>query len=205
MLKLSFNTFDSNLKIDSTVTQAFFTEENIRYFDNDGFELTGLEKAFYCASGIFVDSCLNHSSDSKEWFVCLDDNFKVDHSILLQRWEFVGEAYEQLVEFKNTFPHLNKYLKLKAKWGFDFALEYYSNDEVLEVLHIENDFRTYGEALESRGQFERLILSTDWNDFVRSLKRKKDDWINLPAMQQNDWKAVHWGLKRAETTYKAFL
>lgn len=205
MLKLSYNTFESNLKINSTVTQAFFTEENIRYFDNDGFELTGLEKAFYCASGIVVDNCLNHSSDSKEWFICSDEKFKIDHSVLLQRWEFVDEAYDQLVSLKNQFPQLNKYLKLKAKWGYDFALEYYDDDEVLEVLHIENDFRTYSLALESRGHVERMILSTDWNDFVKSLNRKKEVWINLPAMQQNDWKAVHWGLNRAETTFKAFL
>lgn len=205
MLKLSYNTFESNLKINSTVTQAFFTEENIRYFDNDGFELTGLEKAFYCASGIVIDSCLNHSSDSKEWFICNDEKFKIDHSVLLQRWEFVDEAYDQLVSLKNQFPQLNKYLKLKAKWGYDFALEYYDDDEVLEVLHIENDFRTYSLALESRGHVERMILSTDWNDFVKSLNRKKEVWINLPAMQQNDWKAVHWGLNRAETTFKAFL
>ncbi len=36
------------------------------------------------------------------------------------------------------------------------------------------------------------------------LKYKISQWECLPGMEQNDWKARHWGLEKAEFTQKAF-
>ena len=75
----------------------------------------------------------------------------------------------------------------------------------MEVVHIENDFKSYELASEAKKLTETKILNTDWKDFVANLKRKKNEWDYLPAMSQNDWKASFWGMKKAETTYKAFV
>lgn len=205
MLRVSDSKFIEQIHLNKKTNPLNFYDRNIQYFDNDGFELNGLEVSYYKENNVFVSDCLNHQADQKEWFICEDKNFKIDHSILLQRWDFVDYAREQLIDFRNQFPQCNKYLGLKPKWGFDFALEYYEDGMVMEVLHIENDFKSYDIVLEAKQVAESKILNTDWNDFVSILKRKKNDWQYLPAMAQNDWKASFWGLKKAETTYKAFV
>ena len=205
MLRVSDNKFLPDLHIKRKTNPLSFYKENLQYFDNDGFELSGLEISYYKDNNIDLSNCLNHSADQREWFICDDKRFKIDHSILLHRWDFVDYAREQLMDFSNQFPQCNKYIKLKCKWGFDFSLEYYEQDLVLEVLHIENDFKSYELALEAKQFAETKILNTDWNDFVSNLKRKKNEWEYLPAMAQNDWKASFWGMKKAETTYKAFV
>ena len=205
MLRVSDSNFTSELHLKRKTNPLNFYEDNLQYFDNDGFELNGLELSYYKDNGVGITDCLNHPADQKQWFICEDKNFKIDHSILLQRWDFADYAREQLLDYKNQFPQLNKYLKLKHKWGFDFSLEYYNGDDVIEVLHIENDFKSYELALEAKKRVETKILNTDWINFVNNLKRKKSDWEYLPAMAQNDWKASYWGFKKAEITYKAFV
>jgi hypothetical protein len=179
-------------------------EQYIRYFDNDGFELSYLEQEYYRENNINLTSCLNHVCDQKVWLEGSSNGLKIDHALILHRWEFQGEAREQLIKYKHRFPELNKYLMLKPKWGIDFALEYYDNDNAIEVMHFENDYPTYGAALQAKNYFEAKILSTDWIDFAKFLIRNKDKWQHLKGMTQNDWKASHWGLNKAEETIKSF-
>jgi len=204
MIKYVDNNFDFDLNIKQTIDSSLLNQRNVRYFDNDGFELSKLEQEYYKANNLHLDDCLNHISCQKEWLYCEDVNFKVDHSLLLQRYSFTTDARQQLEAYKNVFPELNKYLRLKPKWGLDFALEYYNNTDALEVLHIELDYNNYEQALKIKDLLENKILNTDWQDFVNSIKLKKDQWFSLPGMEQNDWKARHWGLKKAEFTQKAF-
>ena len=110
----------------------------------------------------------------------------------------------QLEYKRKEYPQLNKYLNLVPKWGIDFLMEYYNENTYMEVLHIEMDYRSYGQAVEAKDFFQKKLLDTDWVDFAKSLIRKKDEWYFLPGMQQNDYKAKMWGLNKAETTQKAF-
>lgn len=205
MFAAAQNRFDRYIELKKRVDDEAITEEHIRYFDNDGFEISCLEKEFYTKNNVNVLPILNHACDQKEWITGGDSRFIVDHSTILQRWSFVDDARKQLESKVNTFPQLNKYLKLQPKWGIDFALEYYCDSVVLEVLHIEMDYQNYYEAVASKAYFEKKILDTDWENFTKSLLDKKYKWEGLVGMEQNDWKAAHWGLKKAERTYKAFL
>lgn len=204
MLTFSDNKFNNYLELDRDVGADVISEEYIRYFDNDGFELSLLEQEYYRENGVPIDRILNHFCDQRVWVNCTHDNFKLDHSIILQRWAFVRKAREQLENKKTQYPQLNKYLKIQAKWGIDFALEYYNEEEALEVLHIEMDYHNYYEAMGAKEFFEKKLLSTDWEHFVHSLIKNKPRWAGLQGMEQNDWKASHWGLKKAEKTLKAF-
>lgn len=204
MFSLTTNTFDKNLELTKRVSNDVITEDYIHYFDNDGFELSYLEQEYYRENGIKLSKILNHAGDQRPWIVGGDTNFKLDHSMVLQRWMFGGQAREQLEYKKKTFPQLNKYLCVVPKWGLDFALEYYNNDHWMEVLHIELDYRDYDEAMEAKDWFQNKLLSTDWPGFVKSLVINKSKWDSLPGMQQNDWKATYWGLNKAEFTHKAF-
>ena len=204
MLQVTDSKFDRYLELSRPVDSSKITSDSVKYFDNDGFELSCLETDFYCANNVALQGVLNHNCDQKDWLTGGDNHLIVDHSLLLQRWCFVREARDQLESSKTSFPQLYKYLKLIPKWGIDFALEYYNDDQVLEVLHIETDFRNYYEAVAAKEAIQERILSTDWYDFVKSLTQHKSQWEYLNGMEQNDWKAVHWGLKKAEKTYKAF-
>lgn len=196
--------FDRYLDLNKRVSNDVINEQYIKYFDNDGFELSYLEQEYYRENGVPLYNCLNHSCNQHEWITIDDPNFKLDHCIMLQRFQFVGEAKEQLESHKTRFPQLNKYTKLKPKWGLDFSLEYYDDFWSIEVVHFEIDDHNYYEALARKEYLENKILNTDWIDFVNSLKRHRSEWEHLTAMDQNDWKAKHWGLNRAEHTYKAF-
>ena len=148
MLYVSQNNFDTDLSLKKRVSNDVITEQYIRYFDNDGFELSYLEQEYYRENNVLLTNCLNHTCCQKEWLKCEDEKFKVDHSLLLQRFYFTDEAQLQLISKKDKFPQLNKYLRLKPKWGLDFALEYYDKDQALEVIHIEVDYNNYNAALE---------------------------------------------------------
>lgn len=205
MFSIAENRFNKELKLTRRVSYDVIKPEYLQYFDNDGFELSYLECEYYRENGIKLNSILNHNCDQRDWIVGGSEKFKIDHSMILQRWCFEGEAKEQLQVKKGDYPQLNKYLKLVPKWGLDFALEHFDNDEVLEVLHIELDYRDYEEALDAKSWFEQKFLLTDWEHLVVCLKKDRQYWEHLPGMQQNDWKAAYWGLNKAETTYKAFV
>ena len=205
MLLLTDNTFDRHLQLCTRVPKHEFTDRSVRHFDSDGFELTKLEQAYYKANCIQLSDCLNHISDQKNWILCMDPNFILDHCLLLQRWEFVGDARNQITQYSKEYPQLTRFLKIAPKWGIDFALDYYKDGLALEVIHIEMDYRSYDRAMEAKRQLEHKFMQTDWADFVRSTMVRKHDWEHLAGFAQNDWKAVHWGLNRAEVTEKSYL
>ena len=205
MFTITDNCFDHNLYISTPIDESQISGFSIKYFDNDGFELTTLEKAYYEAAGVDVgNEILNHSSNQKVWIQGGNNQFIIDHGILLQRWGFEGEALEQIREYSVNFPQLKKFIKIVPKWGVDFLLEYYYEDSVVEVIHFENDYRYYQQAELSKQLFEIKIQDTDWDDFVKQVNKRKDEWIHLKGFDQNNWKASYWGLPKAELTEKTF-
>lgn len=197
------NTFDRYLELQHPIDHLYFNSANINYFDQDGFELTGLEQASYEVNGVSTTNILNHRSDQKKWISVVDPCFKLDHSAVMQRWQFVNQAQDQLRQYLDRFPQLRKFLIIQSKWGLDFDLEYYDQDCYVEVIHIELDYRNYYEAMAAKSMLEEKILTTDWYEFVKSLLQHRDEWIHLKGFAQNDWKARYWGLSRAEITEKA--
>jgi hypothetical protein len=205
MFQVTNNNFTRYLDLSNRVSNDVITPEYIRYFDNDGFELSYLEEEYYRENSVPLTYILNHSADQQEWMTVDSEFFTLDHCMISQRWQFVEEAKEQLEGKKSLFPQLNKYLNLVPKWGLDFALEYYKDDVHIEVLHFEKDYRNYYEATAAKEHLQNQVLKTDWDDFVSRLMNYKDIWELHNGMAQNDWKATFWGLNKAETTYKAFV
>jgi hypothetical protein len=203
MILVSDNTFDNNLVLMKRVNYNI-SDHHVNYFDNDGFELTILEQNYYKANGIELSNIQNHAGDQRVWFTCSDEKFRIDHSTLLHRRSFDGDARSQLEAQVDEIPQLHKLLNLKPKWGLDFALEYYGEGRFIEVLHFEMDYRSYDDAIMAKAWFENKILSTNWNSFVEFLKQTEHEWKYLRGMEQNDWKARQWGLFKAEETYKTW-
>lgn len=204
IIKPSGSIFDETLVLDKPINDSFFNDKFVKYFDNDGFELSLLEKEYYKTNGVELTNYLNHDCNQKEWFIGGDSNLIVDHSLLLQRWSFGGEARKQLESFKTQFPQINKYLRIVPKWGLDFSLEYYDDTNAIEVLHVEKDYRSFSEAISEKQKLEKMISETDWYGFARDLIRTKICWQDLVGFDSNDWKSRFFGLTKAETTLKAF-
>jgi hypothetical protein len=136
------------------------------------------------------------------WMSGGDDRFMIDHSMIITRCGYAGEALDQLHKYSKTFPYLKKYLKLQPKWGIDFALEYIEGDDFFEVLHIEMDYASIVEAEDAKAHFEERILATDWEHFTKYLIEHREEWSPLQGMDRNDWKARAWGLGKAEYLLK---
>lgn len=183
-----------------------FLYGNGRYFDADGFQLNPLEQSYYTRNNIPVQECLGVFAAQYNW-LSIDSkqpNFVVDHSFVVTRCEYTSDARQQLEEWAKRNPWLRKFLLLKPKWGIDFALEYYNNENYIEVLHIERDYNSYQEAQEQKEYFESRLTNMDWNEVAQTLLKMQDKWVHLEGMARNDWKANYLGFGRAEHTLKAF-
>ena len=201
--------FDSKLQIEKKVANNILTEQNIRDFITNGFELSYIEQEYYKENNITLNSRLNNTCDQTEWIKCDSPLFKINHSLLLQRRSFVGEAREQIIDYRKQLFHTNlttedilgKYIKMKPKWGLDFALEYSFEKEVIEAMHFEYDFLNYQEAVDAKLFLDEKILTTDWIHFVQKLIENKDKWMYLPGIKKNNWKTDFWGLKGVDRNY----
>ena len=190
-----------------TVSQELLSNSNCMFYDKDGFELTTLEKEYYSTNGYnnCLKNFLNHTCFQEQWFeLTTNDNFILDHSLILHRCSFKGDAKEQLKDSLKKLPRLSYLLQCPTKWGLDFSLDYVNNNgELVEVLHIEYDTKSYNEFLNYKLYFESFVLTTDWNYFANFLFNKKEEWIYLVGFEQNNWKARQLGFKQAEITHKS--
>lgn len=206
-LRLTTNKLYQKLELTQPLNPTYFTSRNLQYFDKDGFELTPLERIIYELHGVPIHNHLYHQCSQVDWFaqdISPDSGLILDHSMLLHRFTFGGALREQIEAFAKVAPVFNKLLKIQPKWGLDFALDYYSVDEALEVFHVELDTRDLETAEEFRVRVEKFVKETDWEYIVERLQSTKDEWGPLQGMAQNDWKARLLGFSKGEITEKAW-
>ena len=202
MFSLSSHTFPQHAVVEYAIDDKFFVWDNIRYFDNDGFQLSLLEQEFYKNNGMWLKYINGVWGYQDVWLTGGDNRFMIDHSMIITRCGYTGEALDQLYKYSEKFPYLKKYTKLQPKWGLDFALEYTDGEDFLEVLHIEMDYSSRSEAEDAKKHFEDRLLATDWEAFTKYLIEHRDEWAPLQGMDRNDWKARQWGLTKAECLLK---
>jgi hypothetical protein len=119
-----------------------------------------------------------------------DDKLFLDHSIVLHRCSYSGDAYNQLADLAKNIPQAQMLLQAKQKWGYDFDLNAVSpTGEVYEVLHIEYDSTDYEKFKDNLIYMEYLIRHTDWKAAAKKIWDNKDQWCSLKGFDQNHWKA----------------
>lgn len=200
---------DKNPSCTNTINACWLSRDSVKYFDKDGFELTPLEQKYYEANGFknkIGSGCLYHTCWQEPWFYLnREDNFLIDHTMILHRCDFKEDALIQLYKYNKRLPQLNYLIQCKQKWGIDFSLDYYDvdTDKIYEVIHIEQDTSNFNEFVELKSNFESFVLNTDWNHAVKILLKQKDKWQSLEGMESNDWKAKFFGYNKAEITLKS--
>lgn len=203
-----FRRLDFNLISNPICSKAVddLEDQDMLYYDKDGFELNLAERKFYQAMGFPLHNCLNHICYQEPWFEISQPNtgLIIDHSLILHRCSYSGDAQQQLESLKVKIPQADLILRTRQKWGFDFALDSVTNGEVFEVLHIEYDSYDYEYFKTRLICVEYTIRHTDWIDAASRIWQQKSQWQHLRGFEQNHWKANYLlGWSTAETTEKS--
>lgn len=201
--------FTNNPFLTKPIARTLVETLPFKDFDKDGYEIpTPLEHLHYEENGVELNREIQfHIAPVQEWYTDTEDSehgLVLDHCMLLTRYAFAGDAREQIVEISRHRPILQKLLNIKPKWGIDFSLDFITNNIVMEVIHIEQDFDNLDEAQDAKERLEKIIDDTDWYDGAMRLYQRKDEWINLSSDDHSDYKAQFFGWHRAFDNKKVF-
>ena len=126
----------------------------------------------------------------KPW-ILLDNKISgvhINHSWIMDRKGYSGEALEQLKSWCKDYPILYKIIKLKPKWGIDISFDYVDEKgNVMELFHYEWDSHVLDEVLETKETIEKIIFNTDWDYFAKMKLKRKNEWIGLDFIAQSKW------------------
>jgi hypothetical protein len=172
----------------------------VRNFDQNGYDLTPLEQLFakyncsidltaYRGVRVFV---------YKSWFLQADklSGYVLNHSMLLERKGYGGEARKQLEDWVRMNPHLYKLLNYKTKWGIDLSIDWVDVEgDCFEVFHYEYDSFVSDKILQMKQTVEDKIMNMNLDEISLDLKKRKNEWFNLEFFDQSAWKTNYFQLE----------
>ena len=172
------------------------TKADLDLFDQNGFDQTALEQLYTNN----VPHRPHQRTIKWDWIAQTSESKTsgavLNHSILLQRKGFRGQASQQLRTLAETNPLIYKVINIKPKWGLDFSMDYASPEgHTFEVLHYEFDTFSYHEAQDRKLEYERKFVNIDWDHAAQQVWQHKDEWYDLPFIQQSAWKCEYFGIE----------
>jgi hypothetical protein len=174
--------------------------EDVELFDQNGYDLTPLEKMYAEANGQQGRwHRPNHFALKYDWFTAenVTTGAHINHALCFERKGYTGEARAQLQAFAKTNHLVHKILQMRPKWGLDISIDYAdAQGNVFEVLHWEWDGFDYKEVHDKKKQIEPFLLSVDWTDAARKILARKDEWHHLGFFEQSAWKTQFFGIER---------
>ena len=202
MLTLTANQLDSNGYWTNPVAKLTYipTIEDLDLFDQNGYDLTEIEKHFASSNMTGVDSHRCHRTAIKQsWFMQSNttEGAHLNHSCLFERKGYAGAALEQLTYWAHDLPLLHKIIAMRPKWGLDFSMDYAdSKGNAFELLHWEWDSFNYDEIQSVKETVEPIISCIDWADAAQQLLNRKAEWHSLDFFAQSDWKCSYFGIAK---------
>lgn len=176
------------------------TAEDVALFDQNGYDLTDLEKHYAYSNWTKPKKHREHRVALKQpWFTqeCCIEGAVLNHSYLFERKAYAGEALEELKFWARSMPLLHKIIALRPKWGLDFSMDYVDNaGNAFELLHWEWDSFDYDEIEAVRKEIEPVLLNVDWQAAAKDLLKYKSQWHHLDFFAQSDWKCNFFGVPK---------
>ena len=177
----------------------------VHLFDQNGYDLTPLEIEYskWNTPNIKHPSLVMHRNEKhyslqKPWFTQNEKFFGyvLNHSMLLERKSYSGDALQQLIDFSRKNPLIKKILSIKPKWGIDLSIDYVDplDDNVFELLHFEYDSFDYSHIQNIKERIETTIKVTDLNFASQDLKDRKNEWYNLEFFEQSHYKCNYFSI-----------
>jgi hypothetical protein len=202
MLRLTKNKFNPDGYWSNPIDKLTFipTVEDIDLFDQNGYDLTEIEKYYSITNDTSIFSHRSHRSALKQsWFIqdYTNEGAHLNHSLLFERKAYNGSALDQLRYWAKDLPLLYKIISIKPKWGLDFSMDYADRDgNVFELLHWEWDSFSFEEINIVKSAAENIIINIDWKDAASTLLRRKSEWYHLDFFNQSDWKCEYFGISK---------
>jgi hypothetical protein len=174
--------------------------EYVELFDQSGYDLSPLEKLFAAENGQrFCPHRGHRHAIRSTWLVSpptKNNGSVLNHSLLFERKGFAGEALDQVKDWAQVNPLMNKLVKLRPKWGLDFSMDYADRDgNVFEVLHFEYDSFVYEEIQSRVDKYTEYFTSVDWDDGAKRVLARRDEWFDLAFEEQSAWKCDYFGIE----------
>jgi len=174
------------------------TAHELALFDQNGYDLTGLEQRYAEVNCAPAKAHREHRRALKSlWFTQPErvEGAVLNHSLLFERKGYSGEALEQLERWAQANPLVYKIIRMRPKWGLDFSMDYVDRaGNVFEVLHWEYDGFDFEEVETRKQQLESKLVAIDWDDAAASVLKLKDQWHHLDFFAQSDWKCNYFGI-----------
>ena len=199
-LVITDNKFDPNGYWDKPVEKIVYlpTHEDLALFDQNGYDLTELEKHYAYSNWTKPKKHREHRVALKQpWFVqeYAIEGAVLNHSLLFERKGYTGLALKELQLWAKDLPLIYKVIALKPKWGLDFSMDWVDREgNAFEVLHWEWDSFDYVEIEAVRKIIEPVLAAIDWQDAGQRILARKDQWHHLGFFEQSRWKCKFFGV-----------
>jgi len=199
---LTNNCFNENGYWSVPIEKILFepTFEDVSLFDQNGYDLTELEKHYaYSNRNKFKRHREHRSALKEEWFVQSEkiEGAVLNHSLLFERKGYTGNALDELKYWSKKLPLIHKIISLRPKWGLDFSMDYVdSKGNCFEILHWEWDSFNYEEIQPIKLLVQAKLATIDWEDAGIQILNNKDKWYNLEFFEQSDWKCNYFGVPK---------
>ncbi len=204
MISLTDNQLDPNGYWDKPVEKIVYipTAEDLALFDQNGYDLTDLEKHYAYSNWCKPKKHREHRVALKQpWFTqeYTVEGPHLNHSYLFERKSYTGAALEELQYWARDLPLIHKLIAMRPKWGLDFSMDYVdSKGNAFELLHWEWDCFNYEEICAVKEKIEPILLSIDWHQAAEDLIKYKDNWHSLSFFDQSDWKCNYFGIPKEQ-------
>ena len=194
------NQFNPNGYWDKPVEKLVYlpTPEDLELFDQNGYDLTPLEKHYAYSNFAKPKKHRDHIHAIKFDWLVQDTRYEgaiLNHSLLFERKAYAGAALAELTKWSKALPLINKLLALRPKWGLDFSMDYVDRQgNAFEVLHWEWDSFDYDEIEAVRKTIEPVLRAIDWQDAGKQMLAEKSQWHHLDFFAQSRWKCKFFGI-----------
>jgi hypothetical protein len=178
-------------------TNILFDTDCTALFDQNGYHLTAVERAYASVSDYNINLRRNDWLIHKPWMTWnKNTGAHFNHCELFERKAFSGDAREQLIEHSGANPMLWKVINMKPKWGIDVSIDYVDRSgRVFEVFHYEWDNFDYNTVQQKKEEIESFVVSKNWDQEAEKLWQLRSEWINLDFFEQSEWKTNYFGLE----------